>query len=108
MTRGAPPAAGNADSTTSGAAATCLGLRDAVRTVRRFDSADARPATIAFEPSSQRNGYASLAKEVAATLNIAVPTVETHRRQIMAKLDVWTIAELTKYAICEGLTSAGD
>jgi DNA-binding NarL/FixJ family response regulator len=45
-------------------------------------------------------------KEVAATLDIAVPTVETHRRQIMAKLDVWTIADLTKYAIREGLTSA--
>jgi two-component system, NarL family, response regulator NreC len=45
-------------------------------------------------------------KEIAATLDIAVPTVETHRRQIMAKLDVRTIAELTKYAIREGLTSA--
>ena len=45
-------------------------------------------------------------KEIATTLNIAVPTVETHRRQIMAKLDVRTIAELTKYAIREGITSA--
>jgi DNA-binding NarL/FixJ family response regulator len=45
-------------------------------------------------------------KEIAARLDIAVPTVETHRRQLMAKLDVRTIAELTKYAIREGLTSA--
>jgi DNA-binding NarL/FixJ family response regulator len=45
-------------------------------------------------------------KEIAAKLDIAVPTVETHRRQLMAKLDVRTIAELTKYAIREGLTSA--
>jgi len=44
-------------------------------------------------------------KEIAAALQIAVPTVETHRRQIMAKLNLRTIAELTKYAIREGLTS---
>ena len=45
-------------------------------------------------------------KEIATALNMAVPTVETHRRQLMDKLDVRTIAELTKYAIREGLTSA--
>jgi DNA-binding NarL/FixJ family response regulator len=44
-------------------------------------------------------------KEIAGTLNIAVPTVETHRRQLMDKLNVRTIAELTKYAIREGITS---
>jgi DNA-binding NarL/FixJ family response regulator len=44
-------------------------------------------------------------KQIAALLGIAVPTVETHRRQIMAKLNLWTIAELTKFAIREGLTS---
>lgn len=45
-------------------------------------------------------------KEIAAALNIAVSTVETHRRQLMDKLNLRTIAELTKYAISEGLTSA--
>jgi DNA-binding NarL/FixJ family response regulator len=44
-------------------------------------------------------------KDIAAQLNVAVPTVETHRRQIMDKLGLRTIAELTKYAIREGLTS---
>jgi DNA-binding NarL/FixJ family response regulator len=44
-------------------------------------------------------------KEIAATLGIAVTTVETHRRQLMEKLELRTIAELTKYAIREGLTS---
>ena len=44
-------------------------------------------------------------KDIAARLDIAVPTVETHRRQIMDKLGLRTIAELTKYAIREGLTS---
>ncbi len=43
-------------------------------------------------------------KEIAVTLGIAVTTVETHRRQLTEKLDLHTIAELTKYAIREGLT----
>jgi DNA-binding CsgD family transcriptional regulator len=46
-------------------------------------------------------------KETALQLGIAVPTVETHRRQIMDKLELRSIAELTKYAIREGLTSVG-
>lgn len=44
-------------------------------------------------------------KEIAAALQIALPTVETHRRQLTAKLNLKTIAELTKYAIREGITS---
>jgi DNA-binding NarL/FixJ family response regulator len=44
-------------------------------------------------------------KEIGVDLGIAVPTVETHRRQIMDKLELRSIAELTKYAIREGLTS---
>jgi two-component system response regulator NreC len=45
-------------------------------------------------------------KEIATILGIAVATVDTYRRQIMEKLGLRTIAELTKYAIREGLTSA--
>ena len=44
-------------------------------------------------------------KDIAAALHLALPTVETHRRQIMAKLGIRSIAELTKYAIREGITS---
>lgn len=44
-------------------------------------------------------------KEIASQLFISVKTVETHRKQIMDKLNIHTIAELTKYAIREGLTS---
>jgi len=43
-------------------------------------------------------------KDAAAMLNISIKTVETHRKQIMDKLDLHSIAELTKYAIREGLT----
>jgi two-component system NarL family response regulator len=43
--------------------------------------------------------------EIASELAISVATVEVHRRNIMRKLDLHTVAELTKYAIREGLTS---
>jgi two-component system NarL family response regulator len=42
--------------------------------------------------------------EIARRLHIAPSTVETHRRNIMRKLDMHSVAELTKYAIREGLT----
>jgi two-component system NarL family response regulator len=42
--------------------------------------------------------------EIARRLHVSVSTVETHRRNIMRKLDVHSIAELTRYAIREGLT----
>lgn len=44
-------------------------------------------------------------KEIGTDLDIAVSTVETHRRQIAQKLGVRTIAELTKCAVRLGLTS---
>jgi len=43
-------------------------------------------------------------KEIAAALSVSVKTVESHRNQIMSKLDLHSLAELTKYAIREGLT----
>ena len=43
--------------------------------------------------------------QIAEALGIAAGTVEVHRRNIMRKLDLHNVAELTKYAIREGLTS---
>jgi DNA-binding NarL/FixJ family response regulator len=43
---------------------------------------------------------------IAESLHISIKTVETHRQQIMVKLKIRSVAELTKYAIREGLTSA--
>ncbi len=42
---------------------------------------------------------------IGEQLHISVSTVEVHRRNIMRKLGLHTIAELTKYAIREGITS---
>jgi DNA-binding NarL/FixJ family response regulator len=44
-------------------------------------------------------------KEIATHMHIAMRTVESHRRNIMRKLMLNSVAELTKYALREGLTS---
>lgn len=44
-------------------------------------------------------------KQTAALLHVSISTIETHRRNIMEKLEIFSVAELTKYAIREGLTS---
>lgn len=42
---------------------------------------------------------------IGRRLGITEGTVEAHRRNVMRKLDIRTVAELTKYAVREGLTS---
>jgi DNA-binding NarL/FixJ family response regulator len=44
-------------------------------------------------------------KEIAGALEVSVKTIETHRKHLMAKLRLNSIADLTKFAIREGLTS---
>lgn len=44
--------------------------------------------------------------QIADRLHLAPSTVEVHRRNIMRKLNLHSVAELTKYAIRAGLTSA--
>jgi DNA-binding NarL/FixJ family response regulator len=41
---------------------------------------------------------------IAARMQLASSTVEVHRRNLMRKLNLHSIAELTKYALREGLT----
>jgi len=43
--------------------------------------------------------------QIAGSLFVSVKTVEAHRKQLMNKLDIHSVAELTKYAIRQGLTS---
>ena len=42
-------------------------------------------------------------KEMAGQLGVGVRTIETHRERIMDKLNIHTIAGLTKYAVAKGL-----
>jgi DNA-binding NarL/FixJ family response regulator len=44
-------------------------------------------------------------KEIAATLGISIKTVEFHRNSLMDEIGVRNIAELTRYAISQGIIS---
>ena len=43
-------------------------------------------------------------KQIAGRLSVSVKTVETHRASVMRKLNLPSIAHLTKYAVREGIT----
>jgi len=47
-------------------------------------------------------------KEIAHVLGIGVRTIETHRERIMRRLDIHSVAGLTKFAIANGLVSLED
>ncbi len=47
-------------------------------------------------------------KEIASQLGIGVRTIETHRERIMRRLDIHSVAGLTKFAIANGLVSLED
>lgn len=42
-------------------------------------------------------------KEIAGLLYVSIKTIETHRKHLMEKLGLFTVADLTKFAIKEGL-----
>jgi len=44
-------------------------------------------------------------KQIARRLHVSTKTIDTHRQHIMDKLDIHNVAELTKYAVREGLTT---
>lgn len=44
-------------------------------------------------------------RQIAERIHVSVKTVETHRQQIMKKLNAKSVAELTKIALREGLTA---
>jgi DNA-binding NarL/FixJ family response regulator len=44
-------------------------------------------------------------KEIAFECNVSLKTIDSHRNSIMKKLDLYSIATLTKYAIRKGISS---
>ena len=44
-------------------------------------------------------------KEAARALQVSVKTVETHRANLMNKLDLFSVAELTKFAVRQGIAT---
>jgi len=54
----------------------------------------------------QRIAEGQTTKEIAAALGLSVKTVESHRTNLMRKLDIHETATLVRYAIRRGLTAA--
>ena len=80
--------------------------------VQTFVRPDAPPPDSERSPLSSRErevlqmiSEGSSTKEIASALCVSVKTVESHRRQIMGKLGIHSIAGLTRYVLQEGLTS---
>jgi two-component system nitrate/nitrite response regulator NarL len=44
-------------------------------------------------------------KEIASALNVGVRTIETHRERIMRRLNIHSVAGLTKFAIANGMVT---
>jgi DNA-binding NarL/FixJ family response regulator len=45
-------------------------------------------------------------RAIAQKLNLSVKTIDIHRTNLKTKLNIHSIAELTKFAITEGLTTS--
>ena len=74
--------------------------------VRQLSSTDV-PATLTHREREvlQLLAEGGSTANIAIELHLSVKTIETHRKRIMDKLGLRSIAELTKYAIREGITT---
>jgi two-component system response regulator NreC len=77
-------------------------IRDYIQRMRKNESSLLSPRE---KEILQLMAEGSTTKRIADQLKVSVKTVETHRQHVMEKLNIFSIAELTKYAIKEGITS---
>ena len=80
-------------------------MEDYVRHVSRTDSSGFSVLTAREREVLQLLAEGKPTREIADELYVSIKTIESHRQQIMHKLKVRSLAELTKYAIREGITS---
>ncbi len=78
---------------------------DYLQHLTRSDTASPPALTAREREVLQLIAEGNSTKEIAYSLNVSVKTIEAHRQRIMEKLNLRSVAELTKYAIREGLTS---
>lgn len=80
-------------------------IESCLKMLSRGESPHASPLTPREREVLQLLSEGHSSKEAAFILNLNVKTVDTHRHRIMKKLNCHSLAELTKYAIREGITS---
>ena len=78
---------------------------DFVERVRSEESAPGNVLTNRELEVLQLVAEGGTTKSIGERLKISAKTVDTHRQNIMRKLNLRTVAELTKYAVREGITS---
>lgn len=87
---------------------TCFSQDAARQALNHFTHNCRSDSGAAMLTSREREVLAGIAdglsnKQLAARLGISARTIETHRNHIMHKLDIHSIAGLTRFAIAEGL-----
>ena len=80
-------------------------LEDCVRSTAPEAAAPAPALTAREREVLQLVAEGLTTKEIANRLHISPKTAETHRQQLMNKLNIHSVADLTKFAVREGLTS---
>jgi DNA-binding NarL/FixJ family response regulator len=80
-------------------------IKDYIGNMRTEESSAFSILTAREREVLQLLGEGRTVKQIALHLNLSVKTVETHRQQIMSKLDLKNVADLVKYSIREGFTS---
>jgi two-component system response regulator NreC len=81
-------------------------IRDYVRRLTETDFSASSFLTTRQREVLQLLAEGKSTNEIASCLQVTVKTVETHRRNIMSKLGIHSVAQLTKYAISVGLTTS--
>ncbi len=78
--------------------------------VRRTGGGESRMATLTPRQREilQLVAEGKSTKEIASILTVSVKTVETHRAQLMERLDIHDVAGLVRYAIRSGIVTADD
>jgi len=89
----------------SGKTYLCPDVRGAVESWRRKKRTPSSVLTSREREVLQLLAEGRSTKDIALHLHVSRKTVEAHRMHIMEKLGLRSIAELTKFAIREGLTS---
>lgn len=80
-------------------------VKDYIRHLEKQDSSVFSVLSAREREVLQMLSEGLVTKQIAARMKVSVKTVETYRKNIMDKLNIHSIAELTKYAVREGITS---
>lgn len=88
-----------------GAQITGVVVSDYLQRLDQIDSADHEELTPREREVLQLIAEGHTTTAIAELLHLSPKTVESHRANVMKKLDLHTVAELTKWAVRRGLTS---